>query len=156
MLAEGPTGSLIEHRVEVHAEPGGAYAAFLRLGAWWSSAHSFSVNARNLTVGARPAGCRREALSEGGFARRTDVVHGAPGTMLVFSGGLGPLPVMGLAGSLTASFASAPGVSPTTVTARSDLGGRDERNFAGISAAVDGVLGEQMARYRNFVATDAP
>jgi hypothetical protein len=68
VLAEGLTGLLNEHRVEVHAEPGDAYAAFLHLGAWWNSAHSFSGNARNLTVGARPGGCRREALPEPDFA----------------------------------------------------------------------------------------
>jgi hypothetical protein len=44
----------------------------------------------------------------------------------------------------------------TTMTLRYDVGGRDEKNFEGISRAVDGVLSEQIARYKNLVANGTP
>ena len=85
-----------------------------------------------------------------------DVVHAAPGAMLVFAGGLGPLQFMGVAGSMTVSFQTAKTTNLTTVKLRYDIGGRDDKNFEDISKAVDGVLAEQIARYKNFATTGKP
>jgi hypothetical protein len=74
--------------------------------------------------------------------------------MLVFSGGLGPLQFMGVAGSLTVNFKTADGV--TKVTMRYDVGGRDDKNFEGVSKGVDAVMAQQFDRYANFVKTGKP
>lgn len=155
VLASGPTGFVVEHRVEFGVEAASAYEAFIAIGSWWSSAHSFSGDAKNLTIDARPGGCWCETLPNGGFVEHLRVVHAAPGSMLVFSGGLGPLQSMGVAGALTVSFRSV-GTGMTTVALRYDVGGRDAKDLLQMAPAVDGVLSEQIARYRRFVATGTP
>jgi hypothetical protein len=152
----GPTGFVVEHTVEVKTDATAAYSAFTNVGAWWSSDHSFSGDAKNLTIDTKPGGCWCEALPDGGFVKHMDIVHAAPGSMLVFSGGLGPLQFMGVAGSMTVHFKADPKSGSTKVTVRYDVGGRDDKNFEEISKGVDGVLGEQLARYGRFANTGKP
>jgi hypothetical protein len=154
VTAVGPTGFVVEHQAELKVAPQAAYYAFVKVGSWWSGSHSFSGDAKNLTIGTKPGGCWCEKLPNGGFVKHMDVVHAAPGAMLVFSGGLGPLQFMGVAGSMTISFTNANGV--TTVKLRYDVGGRDDKNFEDISKAVDGVLAEQFARYAKVAAGGKP
>lgn len=154
VLAKSATGFVVEHKLELKTDAKTAYDTFVKVGSWWSSSHSFSGDAKNLTIETKPGGCWCEALPNGGFVKHMDVIHAAPGTMLVFSGGLGPLQFMGVAGSMTVSFQNANGV--TTVTLRYDIGGRDDKNFEEISKGVDGVLAEQFARYGNVVKTGKP
>lgn len=156
VLAKGPTGFVVEHQLELKTDAKAAYDAFTNIGAWWNSSHSFSGDAKNITIDTKPGGCWCETLPAGGFVKHMDVVHAAPGTMLVFSGGLGPLQFMGVAGSMTVSFQTAKNANITTVTLRYDVGGRDDKNFEDISKAVDGVLNEQFTRYGNFVRTGKP
>lgn len=154
VVTKGATGFVVEHQVEVKTDATAAYDAFVKVGAWWASSHSFSGDAKNLSIDTKPGGFWRETLPNGGFVKHMDLVHAAPGSMLVFSGGLGPLQFMGVAGSMTVSFK--PGEGTTTVTLRYDVGGRDDKNFEDISKAVDAVLAEQFTRYANFASTGGP
>jgi hypothetical protein len=154
VLAKGATGFLVEHKVELKTDAKAAYEAFLKVGAWWSSSHSFSGDAKNLTIDAKPGGCWCEALPNGGFVKHMELIHAAPGGMLVFSGGLGPLQFMGVSGSMSVSFKETKG--QTTVTLRYDVGGRDDKNFEDISKGVDAVLGEQFARYAKVASGAKP
>lgn len=154
VLAKGATGFVVEHKVELKADAKSAYDAFIKIGSWWSSSHSFSGDAKNLKIDTKPGGFWSETLPNGGFVKHMDLVHAAPGSMLVFSGGLGPLQFMGVAGSMTVSFK--PGKGTTTVTLRYDVGGRDDKNFEEISNGVDGVIAEQFARYAKFADTGKP
>ena len=115
VAAQGPTGFVVEHSAEIKADAKTAYDAFVKVGSWWGSNHSFSGDAKNLRIDTKSGGCWCEKLPNGGFVKHMEVVHAAPGSMLVFSGGLGPLQFMGVAGSMTVSFQNANGV--TTVNA---------------------------------------
>lgn len=150
---KGPTGFVVEFGAELKADAKTARDAFLDVGKWWSSDHTYSGDAKNLSIEAKPGGCWCETLPDGGFVQHMTLVNAAPG-MLVFSGGLGPLQFMGVASSLTLNLKTANGV--TKVTMRYDVGGRDDKNFEEISAGVDGVLAEQFARYVSFVNTGKP
>lgn len=154
VAASGPTGFVVEHQVELKTDAKAAYDAFVKVGSWWNASHSFSGDAKNLRIETKPGGCWCEKLPNGGFVKHMEVVHANPGKMLAFSGGLGPLQFMGVAGSLTVSFANANGV--TAVKLRYDVGGRDDKNFEEISKAVDGVLAEQFARYAKVAAGGKP
>lgn len=154
VAASGPTGFVVEHQVELKVDAKAAYDTFVKVGSWWSGNHSFSGDAKNLSIDTKPGGCWCEKLPSGGFVKHLEVVHAAPGKMLVFSGGLGPLQFMGVAGSMTVNFANANGV--TTVKLRYDVGGRDDKNFEDISKGVDGVLAEQFARYATVAAGGKP
>jgi arylamine N-acetyltransferase len=156
VVAHSATGFVVEHQVDLKTDANSAYDAFTQLGSWWSSSHSFSGDAKNITIDTKPGGCWCETLPNGGFVKHMDIVHAAPGKMLVFSGGLGPLQFMGVAGSMTVSFQTAKATSVTTMKLRYDVGGRDDKNFEDISKAVDGVLAEQIARYKNFATTGKP
>ncbi|MEQ1867650.1 MAG: ATPase [Micropepsaceae bacterium] len=156
IVAKSATGFVVEHQLELKTDAKSAYDGFVNIGAWWSSSHSFSGDAKNITIDTKPGGCWCETLPAGGFVKHMDVVHAAPGKMLVFSGGLGPLQFMGVAGSMTVSFQTAKTTNLTTMKLRYDIGGRDDKNFEDISKAVDGVLAEQIARYKNFATGGMP
>jgi hypothetical protein len=153
VLAKGPTGFLVEYTVELKADAKTATDAFVDIGAWWGASHTYSGDSKNLAIGLKPGGCWCETLPDGRFVQHMAVVNTAPG-MLVFSGGLGPLQFMGVSGSLHVTFKETAG--KTKVTMRYDVGGRDDKNFEGISKGVDAVLAEQFARYANFVTTGKP
>lgn len=156
IVAKSATGFVVEHQIELKSDAKSAYDAFTKIGSWWASSHSFSGEAKNITIDTTPGGCWCEALPNGGFVKHMDVVHAAPGAMLVFSGGLGPLHFTGVAGSMTVRFQAAKNAGITTMTLRYDVGGRDDKNFEEISKAVDGVLAEQIARYKNFATAEKP
>jgi len=130
---------------EAPATPQEAYDAFLQVGTWWDGSHSFSGDAANMTITAAPDGCWCETLPDGGFVRHMTPIHAAPGQMLVFNGGLGPLQFMGVSGSLLIQFA--PTDAGTKVQWQMSVGGYDAGAFKDMSAAVDTVLGQQFARY---------
>jgi hypothetical protein len=155
VVTTAPTGFVVEHHLELKIDAKTAYDRFTKIGSWWGSNHSFSGDAKNITIDTKPGGCWCETLPNGGFVKHMDVVHAAPGAMLVFSGGLGPLQFMGVAGSMTVSFQSDK-AGITTVKLHYDVGGRDDKNFEDISKAVDGVLGEQLTRYGKFARSGKP
>ena len=156
VLEESATGFLVEQQAELKTDAKSAYAAFTNVGAWWDAAHSYTGDAKNMTMDTKPGGCWCETLPNGGFVKHMEVIHAAPGAMLVLSGGLGPLQSMGIAGSMTIRFDAAKDVNVTKVTLRYDVGGRDSKNFTEISKGVDGVLASQFARYSSFVTTGKP
>jgi uncharacterized protein YndB with AHSA1/START domain len=153
---KGPTGFVVQQRVDVPVSPQRAYEAFTRIADWWSGSHSFSGDAKNITLDVKPGGCWCEALPQGGFVRHMELVHAAPGSRLVFSGGLGPLQSMGVAGAMTVTFEPVASVNSTRVTLRYDVGGRDDKGFTDIAGLVDGVLGEQMTRYGAYAGRAVP
>ena len=59
------TGFTVKEAVTVSVPPEKAYAAFVAIGKWWDSAHTFSGDAANLSIDAEAAGlllraaCRR-------------------------------------------------------------------------------------------------
>lgn len=151
VASQSAQGFIVKHEVDVAVDPKTAYDVFINIGSWWSDAHSFSGAAGNISIEAKAGGCWCEALPDGGSVRHMTVVHATPGTMLVFSGGLGPLQFMGVAGSMTLKF-TAQGKG-TRVTLDYAVGGYDVDDFKEISKAVDGVLGEQVTRYAKFAST---
>jgi hypothetical protein len=153
VTAKSATGFVVEQKAELKTDAKTATDAFLKVGSWWSSDHTYSGDAKNLAIEVKPGGCWCETLPNGGFVQHMTLVNKAPG-ILVFAGGLGPLQFMGVAGSMTVNFKTANGT--TTVTLRYDVGGRDDKNFEEISKGVDAVLAEQFARYAKYVATGTP
>lgn len=154
VISQGASGFQTAHEVEVPLEPKAAYDAFVQIGSWWSSSHSFTGDAKNISIEPEAGGCWCEQQDGVSSVRHMTVVHAASGRMLVFSGGLGPLQFMGVAGSMTVSF-EAKGKA-TRVTVNYAVGGYDPGNFKDISKGVDGVIGEQIARYGKFAATGKP
>ena len=154
VASQSANGFVVTHETYVAVEPKAAYDAFVKIGAWWNDAHSFSGAAKNISIEPKAGGCWCETLADGGSVRHMTVVHAQPGALLVFSGGLGPLQFMGVAGSMKISFEARD--EGTHVTLIYAVGGYDSDNFKDIPKAVDGVLNEQMTRYAKFASAGKP
>lgn len=147
-------GFVVRHEVHVGASPARVYEALLDIGQWWNPQHTFSGDAKNLSVDARPGGCFCERLPGGGGVEHLRVVHVAPGELLRMSGGLGPLQASGVAGSLTWRLTSAP--AGAVVNLSYVVGGFMEGGLDRIGPAVGAVLEEQVHRLKRFVETGSP
>lgn len=154
VVSQSANGFVVRHEIEVAVDPKAAYDAFVKIGNWWNNDHSFSGDAKNMSIDPKAGGCWCEALPNGGSVQHMTVVHANPGLLLVFHGGLGPLQFMGVAGSLQVSFKARE--KGTQISIFYAVGGYDPGNFQEISKGVDTVLGEQIKRYGNLLATGNP
>jgi hypothetical protein len=129
---------------------------------WWGISpiggirHTFSGDAGNLSIDARPGGCFCEALPNGGGVRHLEVVYVASGKTLRMSGGLGPLQAAGVAGSMTWSCEGAG--DSTKVEMVYSVGGyfREGEGTAQLAPLVDRVLRGQLMRLKSYVETGRP
>ena len=148
------SGFLIRHEVIINAQPAKVYESLVGVGSWWNPDHTYSHDARNLSIDARPGGCFCERLRAGGGIEHMRVVYLAPGEVIRMTGALGPMQQSGVAGSLTWKLASAQG--GTSLTLMYSIGGFMEGGFDKMAPAVDGMLGEQVQRLKLFVETGSP
>jgi len=149
-----PQGFEVRKVVAIAAPPEAVYEAFVKVGSWWSSDHTFSGDAGNLSLDPRPGGCFCEKLPDGGGVVHLMVVNLAPGKMIRLRGALGPLQSGGLAGAMTVTFAA--NGSGTELTMTYDAGGYFPGGLESIASAVDFVLSQQFDRLARFVETGSP
>lgn len=154
VASQSTTGFSLSYEAEVAAEPKAAFDAFVRIAEWWDSAHTYSGDAKNLSIEVKPGGCWCETLPDGGFAEHMSVAGAMPGKSLLLKGGLGPLSLMGVQGTMVLKFA--PKGKATVATMTYVIGGHDPRQFKDLPKVVDGVLGAAFKRYANFVVTGKP
>jgi hypothetical protein len=154
VTAVGSEGFEVREQIHVSAAPAAVYAALITPARWWDSQHTYSGNAANLTLDAKAGGCWCERLADGGSVLHLIVVYAAPGKGLRLRGGLGPLQAMGIEGAL--SFSLKGGNDATDLTVTYAVGGYAKEGFDNLSKAVDGVLGEQVARLHRLIETGAP
>lgn len=145
-----PAGFAVESRAVVAAAPAEAYAQIVRVDEWWDAAHSYSGNAANLSLQARPGGCFCERLADGGGVEHMRVVSARPGVELRLQGGLGPLQAEAVTGSLSWSLKPAGG--GTEIVQRYVVGGYVDGGADRIAPAVDQVLAGQLLRLQQKLA----
>jgi len=138
---------------QIAAAPAEVFRRFVEVGGWWSPQHTFSGDARNLSLEAKPGGCFCEKLPEGGGVRHMVVVNVVPGKTLVLSGALGPLQSLAATGTMTVQFA--PDGAATRLTLTYSVAGYLPAGMNTWAAPVDGVLAEQIARLRNSIEKGA-
>jgi hypothetical protein len=142
-------GFEVHETAHVATSPDKAYAALLKPARWWSSDHTFSGSAANLTLDARAGGCWCESLPGGGSVEIMRVVYVTPGNSIRLRGALGPFQGLGVDGAMIWSVKS--GGDGTDITFSYAVGGYVEEGFDGLSKAADRVLGEQLDRLKKFV-----
>jgi len=148
-------GFAVRNAVTINAPPAQVYATLTdRIGGWWDPAHTFSHDARNLSVDARPGGCFCERLPDGGGVQHMSVVYASPGKLLRLTGAIGPLQEAALAGTMTWTLVQA-GVG-TQVELTYTVGGFRTGGFRDMPAIVDGVLRGQVTRLKAFVESGRP
>ena len=148
-------GFLVRNTAAINAPPATVYAALTdRVGGWWDPAHTFSHDARNLSVDAKPGGCFCERLPDGGGVQHMSVVYASPGKLLRLTGAIGPLQEAALAGAMTWTLSQAAGGTGVELTYA--VGGFRAGGLRDIPTVVDGVLRGQLARLKALVETGRP
>lgn len=141
-------GFRIENRAGVAATPDEAWLALGEIGRWWSSAHSYSGDAANMTMPLKPGACWCEALPGGGVEHGRVIMALPQARTLRIDGAVGPLQDEGVAGALTWQVNAAPG--GVEIVQTYNVGGvRPEmvRN----AALVDQVMAEQLAGLKAYL-----
>jgi uncharacterized protein YndB with AHSA1/START domain len=151
------TGAGFALRLEagVSAPPAKVYDALVgQVGSWWNTEHTYSGDAKNLSIDARPGGCFCERLRNGGGIEHARVLYAAPGEILRMSGALGPLQAAAVTGTLTWKLTST--AEGTKLELSYNVAGYLDGGFDKIAPLADGVLGEQVLRLKSWVETGKP
>jgi hypothetical protein len=148
-------GFTVRTTLNVKAAPADVYSSLISgVSKWWDSAHTFSHDARNLSIDGKPMGCFCEKLPGGGGVRHMEVVYADPGKGLVMSGGLGPLLSQAVAGSMEIHLTAVAEGTKLVVTYA--VTGYLPAGMSSWAAPVDSVLNQQFTRLKNFIERGDP
>jgi hypothetical protein len=142
-------GFEVKETVHVSAASDKAFAALLQPSRWWSSEHTFSANAANLTLDARAGGCWCESLPDGGSVEHMHVLFVSPGKVLRLRGALGPFQALAVEGVMTWTVKA--GGNGSDISVSYAIGGYSKDGFDTLSKAADQVLGIQIERLRKLI-----
>jgi uncharacterized protein YndB with AHSA1/START domain len=149
------SGFLVRLDANINAPAAKVYEALVgQVGSWWDPEHTYSGDAKNLSIDAHPGGCFCEKLPNGGGIEHARVIYVAPREVLRLSGALGPLQASGVSGTLTWKLTS--GTDNTRVQLSYSVGGFIDGGFEKIAPAVENVLRDQLDRLKLFVETAKP
>jgi hypothetical protein len=164
LLGSSPVGAAVKEAAPDHmslafsttvkAEPLVAYRALAQIGQWWNGKHSWSGEAKNMTLELAAGGCFCERWSEGSV-EHARVLLAHAGRTLRLDAPLGPLQELGAKATLTYTFTAAEG-GGTTVQVTYTVIGVAAQKLDALAPIVDGVLGESVARFASFVDGGAP
>lgn len=147
-------GFTVKIAVQIQAPPEAVYRRLIQVAGWWSPAHTFSQDAKNLSLDPKAGGCFCEVLPNGGSVRHMQVLMVAPDKSLVLSGALGPLQALAATGTMSIELAPASG--ETKLTATYAVNGYLPAGMNTWAGPVDRVLGEQFSRLKNLVEHGDP
>lgn len=135
--------------VTIESDPTTVFATLVNPSKWWNSSHTWSGDAKNLSIEAVPGGMFLEKLPNGGFCRHMEVVYADPGSRLRMQGGLGPLQEQAIHGSMTVRLRK-DGES-TVVDVTYNVVGFVPGGVKKWATPVDGVLTEQFTRLKQSI-----
>lgn len=160
VVSSADNGFVIRQAAEVSASPEDAWKTLVAPAGWWSGAHSFSGDAKNLSIDPRAGGCFCEILpgEDGakeprGGVEHLRVVFADRGKALRMVGALGPLQSEALQGTLTITLKPVEG--GTQIVWSYVVAGFMRYKAEQIVPAVDKVLGEQAGRLAEKLGTKA-
>src|SRR5947209_663936 len=101
IVDSGAGGFTVRTTLNIKASPADVYTSLVSgVSKWWDSGHTFSHNAGNLSIDAKPMGCFCEKLPGSGGVRHMEIVYADPGKGLVMIGAMGPLLTQAATGSM--------------------------------------------------------
>ena len=149
VIDQSAGGFTVKTTVQVAAPADRVFRALVDVGSWWGKDHTYSGDARNMSIAAQPGGCFCEKLPNGGGVEHGRVVNVRPGALLRLDTALGPLQELGVSGSMTWQIAaSGPG---STVTMTYVVGGHAPGGLDKLAAVVDQVLSQQVGLLKTHV-----
>jgi uncharacterized protein YndB with AHSA1/START domain len=137
------SGFTVRTTVAVAAPAQRVYQDLLNVGAWWDRDHTYSGDAKNMTIVAQPGGCFCEKYP-GGAIEHGRVLYVAPNSLLRFSGAFGPLQELAVTGTMTWTIQPAKQGSGSTLTMTYAAGGYVPGGLDKLADIVDMVLGQQV------------
>lgn len=153
VLDAGTGGFSLVHEVTIDAARSDVWrAAVSEVGKWWSSDHTISGDAGNMSIDARPQGCFCESIGEHTGVVHLTVTFVNTNVLLRLTGGLGPLGLMGVNGNMTWEFFDADD-DGTTVKFSYAVGGYRPGGLDEIAGPVDYVIGEALLRLKAHMET---
>jgi uncharacterized protein YndB with AHSA1/START domain len=151
VVSVSAAGLLVRSIETIAAPPDVVYAALVKPAAWWSSDHTFSREAANLTLDAKAGGCFCETLLGNGSVEHQEVVLAWPGRQLVMRGALGPLQATATEDAFT--FRLDPQGAGTQLTVTFTVAGYLPEGFEDWAKTTDLVVSTQAMRLKRFVET---
>lgn len=159
-------GFVSRNEVVVSATPKEVWLALISPASWWDKAHTWSGDAKNLTLTPQAGGCFCETIPEvdepgrftlQGSVEHMRVVQAYPEAALRMVGSLGPLQSEPVTGVLTIVLSKHE--KGTRIVWEYNVGGSMRYEVPVISKAVDGVMATQLAALAKplgVVAVPAP
>ena len=118
------------------------------IGDWWDSEHTFSQDAKNLSLDAKAGGCLCETLPGGGSVQHLTVASVMPDKTIRFRGAMGPFQGQGVDGALTFTLkASGDG---TDLVLDNNVGGFVKGGMGKWPQAADGMLTDLVAHLKYY------
>ena len=152
VLDAAPGGFSIVHEVTIDVSRKDAWrAAIDEVGQWWSSDHTISADAGNMSINPEVQGCFCESLGDHAGVVHMTVTFVNPNVLLRLTGGLGPLGLMGVNGNMTWEFFDVE--DGTTVRFSYAVGGYRPGGLDAVARPVDYVIGEALQRLKAHVET---
>lgn len=148
VISANPNGLHVRETVQLVAPTANAWEAFARIRDWWNKDHTYSGDSANLTLTLTPGGCFCERIPTGGGIEHMRVTYIEPGKRVVLTGSLGPLLFQATAGVMDVQVERIAGGSKVTLDYRA--AGFAEGGADKLAPVVDGVLADQMRRYRLY------
>jgi hypothetical protein len=154
VVRSSDVGFTVTQSVNVTMPPPAAWSALSDIGRWWDPEHTYSGDARNMTLEPFVGGCFCEKLGMYAGVQHMRVIYAQPPKVLRLSGALGPLQEFAVTGSLTWTIEVAGGGSRILMTYTA--GGYADRPLAEWAPLVDSVLATQVVRLGRFISTGNP
>jgi uncharacterized protein YndB with AHSA1/START domain len=149
-----PDGFLVTIAATMPATPAKVYAALAQPQAWWSSEHTWSGAAANLSLKLEAGGCFCERWKDGS-AEHGRVIMALPDKLLRLDAALGPLQEFSLKGIL--SFWLKPGDDGgTQLGVEYRVNGASASSLDKFAPNVDDVLQTQVARLVRYIDSGNP
>ena len=145
VTAKAPDGMAIQIVAEAPLDRDAAWARLLDVASWWSSDHTYSGDARSLSLDAQAGGCWCE-IWNGGEVEHGRVVMVMPKQTLRVDGAFGPLQEMGVQAAMTLTLSDG-GAGKTKLTLDYKASGSSLSGLDKLAPIVDQVLGEQVKRF---------
>jgi hypothetical protein len=154
VVSANANGFEVRETVPLVVTPQIAFNAFRDVAAWWDPEHTYSGDSANLSLALVPGGCFCERIPKGGGGiEHLRVAYVDPGKRVVLTGALGPLLYEATTGVMDVQVKSVAGGSQLILDYK--VAGFANGGAAKLAPAVDGVLAEQMKRFRAY-ATSRP
>ena len=141
-------GFAIEEKAQIAASPDKVYAVLIHPENWWSSQHTFSQDAKNLSLDAKAGGCLCETLPGGGSVQHLVVATAMPGKTLLLRGAMGPFQSQGVDSALIFTLTQKDG--GTELTLDNNVGGYIKGGMGKWPMAADAMLTDLVARLKYY------